>query len=81
MLAVICPAYLDNAVRVLWPEAKTFRMGSGLTGHRFDRIIMLQNARSASQGSQTAEAFIMDRWLEDELLLKLKPGGDILWLT
>jgi hypothetical protein len=61
-----------------WPDATLVRPLSSILGHRFDEIIMLWHP---FMGRSEVEREAGQRWLDEALRCRLKPGGEMVWLV
>lgn len=69
---VVCAYGKQRQTKALFPGARVITPLSTLLGHRFDEIIVLPNV---VEGCSFCERQMAERWLAEELPLKLKPGG------
>lgn len=75
--AVVCQRHQDPEVRRVWPDAMIVHPVSCVTGHRFDRVIMLWRP-DMMEGFAALSAAMS--WHKESLMCRLKPGGDLVWL-
>lgn len=70
-LLVCGPRVNLTLARQMFPDWWVGRVGEALTGHRFDRIVVLYGQISESKAQDDRDG----QWLEEFLPLKLKPDG------